>query len=116
VQAASSLGHVGSHTPALRPCQPAAASAQACTNLQDEPLEIVPISRHHWVGRYRGDPTPVAEAPTQTDARAEAYNLARQFGERTIHVHTLDDHHTEHVDPDHRASTPRDVKGQHLEP
>lgn len=77
----------------------------------------MPISRHHWVVRYEGDPTPVAEAPTQTDARVEALNfVARQFGDRTIHVHELDgDCHTDYVDPDRRAPTPRDVKGPHFE-
>jgi hypothetical protein len=80
-------------------------------------LEVVPISRQHWVVRYEGDTTPIAEASTQTDARAEARNFARQFGEPAIHVHELDGEcHTEHVDPDFRAPTPRDVKGPHVEP
>lgn len=80
-------------------------------------LEIVPLSRHHWVVRYEGDPTPVAEAATLTDARAEARNHARQFGETLIHVHELDgEQHVEEIDPDYRAPTPADVKGPAVEP
>jgi hypothetical protein len=80
-------------------------------------LEIVELSREHWVVRYEGDPTPLAETRHQTEARAEALNWARQFGESTIHVHELDGGcHTEHVDPDFRAPTPADVKGPHVEP
>jgi hypothetical protein len=80
-------------------------------------LEIVPLSRHRWVVRYEGDVTPLAEHPTQADARAEARNWARQFGESTIHVHELDGGcHTEHVDPDFPAPTPADVKGPVVEP
>ena len=44
-------------------------------------LEIVPLSRHRWIVRYEGDVTPLSEHPTQADARAEARNWARQFGE-----------------------------------
>jgi hypothetical protein len=80
-------------------------------------LEIVPLSRHHWVVRYEGDVTPLAETETLTDALAEARNFARQFGEPAIHVHELDgEMHTEEVDPDYRAPTPADVKGPHVEP
>ena len=80
-------------------------------------LEVVPISRQHWVVRYEGDNTPIAEAPTQTDARAEARNFARQFGETRIHVQELDGgRHDVLVDPDFRAPTPADVKGPHVEP
>ena len=75
-------------------------------------LEIVPLSRHRWAVRYEGDVTPLSEHATQTDARAAARNWARHFGEPAIHVHELDGEcHTEAVDPDFRAPTPRDVKG-----
>ena len=75
-------------------------------------LEILPLSRHRWIVRYEGDTTPLSEHPTQTEARAEARNWARQFGETLIHVHELDgDAHTETVDPDYFAPTPADVKG-----
>jgi hypothetical protein len=80
-------------------------------------LEILPISRHHWVVRYAGDVTPLAEASTLTEARAEAINYARQFGEPRILVHELDgEQHVERVDPDFSAPTPADVKGPHVEP
>jgi alpha-beta hydrolase superfamily lysophospholipase len=80
-------------------------------------LEIVPLSRHRWIVRYEGDPTPLAEQPTQADAVAEARNFARQFGETRIHVQELDGgRHDVLVDPDFRAPTPADVKGPHVEP
>jgi uncharacterized protein DUF2188 len=80
-------------------------------------LEVVPLSRHRWVVRYEGDQVPLSEHGTQTDARFEARNWARQFGVTAIHVHELDGEcHTEHVDPDFRAPTPADVKGPHVEP
>jgi hypothetical protein len=59
-------------------------------------LEIVPLARHRWVVRYEGDPVPLSEHQTLTDARAEARNWALQFGDDAIHVHELDgDCHTE---------------------
>jgi hypothetical protein len=80
-------------------------------------LEILPLSRHRWVVRYEGDPTPLSEHETQEDARAEARNWARQFGEPEVHVHELDGgFHTEFIDPDFRAPTPADVKGPKVEP
>jgi Uncharacterized protein conserved in bacteria (DUF2188) len=80
-------------------------------------LEILPLSRHRWVVRYEGDPAPLSEHPTETDAVAEARNWARQFGEPLIHVHELDGGlHDVEVDPDFRAPTPADVKGPHVEP
>ena len=80
-------------------------------------LEVLPLSRHHWVVRYEGDTTPLSEHPTLTDARADARNWARQFGEPLIHIHGLDGEcHTEPVDPDFRAPTPADVKGSAVEP
>jgi hypothetical protein len=80
-------------------------------------LEILPLSRHRWIVRYEGDVTPLAEHATLADARAEARNHARQFGEPVIHVHELDGEcHTEEVDPDFRAPTPADVKGPRVEP
>jgi hypothetical protein len=80
-------------------------------------IEIVPLSRHRWIVRYEGDVTPLAEAPTLADARAEARNHARQFGEPIIHVHELDGEcRTEQIEPDFRAPTPADVKGPHVEP
>lgn len=80
-------------------------------------LEILPLSRHRWVVRYAGDPTPLSEHPTLAEARADARNWARQFGEATIHIYELDgETHDESVDPDFRAPTPADVKGPHVEP
>jgi hypothetical protein len=80
-------------------------------------LEILPLSRHRWVVRYEGDPTPLSEHPTLTEARAAARNHARHFGEPTIHVHELDGEcHTEYVDAEFRAFTPADVKGPRVEP
>jgi hypothetical protein len=79
-------------------------------------LEIVPRS-HHWIVRYEGDVTPLSEHETQTEARAEARNWARQFGEPEVHVHELDGRsHSEYIDPDVRAPTPADVKGPVVEP
>jgi hypothetical protein len=80
-------------------------------------LEVLPLARHRWVVRYEGDPTPVSEHSTQTEAKAAARLHARQFGERVIHVHELDGElHTEGVEPDFRAPTPADVKGPKAEP
>jgi hypothetical protein len=80
-------------------------------------LEILPLSRHRWVVRYEGDTVPLAEQPTLTDARAEARNWARQFGETEILVNELDgESHVEHIDPDFPAPTPADVKGPAVEP
>jgi hypothetical protein len=80
-------------------------------------LEILPLSRHRWIVRYAGDPTPLVEQPTLADARAEARNWARQFGESAILVHELDgEAHIEEIDPDFDAPTPADVKGPHVEP
>jgi hypothetical protein len=80
-------------------------------------LEIVPLSRHRWIVRYEGDPTPLSEHPTLAEARVGARNHARLFGEPTIHVHELDGEcHTEYVNSEFRALTPSDVKGPHLEP
>jgi hypothetical protein len=80
-------------------------------------LEILPLARHRWIVRYEGDVTPLSEHATLADARAEARNHARQFGEPSIHVHELDGEcHTEYVDADFRAPTPADVKGPVVEP
>jgi hypothetical protein len=80
-------------------------------------LEILPLSRHHWVVRYEGDVTPLSEHRTLTDARDEAINHARQFGVTRIHIHELDgEQHDEDVLPDFPAPTPADVKGPHVEP
>jgi hypothetical protein len=80
-------------------------------------LEIRPVTRHRWIVRYEGDVTPLAEAPTLEEARAEARSFAMQFGEPVVHVHELDGGcHTEDIDPPFRAPTPRDVKGPHVEP
>jgi hypothetical protein len=80
-------------------------------------LEITPLSRHRWVVRYEGDPTALSEHETLSEARSEARNHARQFGERVIHVHELDgDYRTEFVEPEFEAPTPRDVKGPRVEP
>lgn len=85
--------------------------------MTDHHLEIVPISRHHWVLRYEGDVTPLSEHATLTEARAAAVNYARQFGEPKIHVHELDgETHDEEVEPDFPAPTPADVKGRTVEP
>jgi hypothetical protein len=78
--------------------------------MTDHHLEIVPLSRHHWIVRYEGDETPLSEHATLADARAEARNHARQFGEPIIHVHELDGEcRTERIEPDFRAPTPADV-------
>jgi hypothetical protein len=80
-------------------------------------LEVLPLSRQHWIVRYVGDVTPLSEHPTLTEAREEAINHARQFGEPVIHVHELDgEEHIERVYPDFTAPTPADVKGPHVEP
>jgi hypothetical protein len=80
-------------------------------------LEIVPLSRQHWIVRYAGDVTPLSEHPTLSEARQAAINHARQFGEPQIHVHELDgEEHDEFIEPDFRAPTPADVKGPHVEP
>ena len=80
-------------------------------------LEVLPMSRHRWVVRYEGDPTPLSEHATLTEARAGARLHAGQFGEETIHVHELDgETHVEHVVPHYDAPTPADVKGPHVEP
>jgi hypothetical protein len=80
-------------------------------------LEVVPLSRHHWIVRYAGDVTPLSEHATETDAVAEARNHARLFGEPAIHVQELDGgRRTEYVDPEFRAPTPADVKGPAVEP
>jgi uncharacterized protein DUF2188 len=64
-------------------------------------LEVLPLSRHRWVVRYEGDSTPLAELPTQKEARAHARRTA---GPRRI-------------DPDFHAPTAKDVKpGPKLEP
>jgi hypothetical protein len=65
----------------------------------------------------RGDVTPVAEAPTLSEARVEAINYARRFGEPQILVYELDgEPHEERVRRDLGAPTPADVKGPHGEP
>jgi hypothetical protein len=80
-------------------------------------LEVLPLSRHRWVIRYEGDPTPLGEHPTLTEALADARTYARSFGEPLIHVHELDGEcHTVEVEPEFRAPTPADVKGPHVEP
>jgi hypothetical protein len=85
--------------------------------MTDHILEILPLSRHHWVVRYEGDVTPLSAHPTLSEARAAAINHARQFGERVVRVHELDGElHEEAVDPDFVAPTPADVKGPHVEP
>jgi hypothetical protein len=87
------------------------------TSMAKRHLEIVPLTRHRWVVRYEGDVTPLSELPTQTEARAEARNWARQFGITAIHVHELDgESHVERVDPDFPAPTPADVKGPTVKP
>ena len=80
-------------------------------------LEILPLSRHRWIVRYEGDSVSLSEHATLADARADARNWARQFGEPAILVHELDgETHVESVDPDFRAPTPADVKGPVAEP
>jgi hypothetical protein len=80
-------------------------------------LEILPLSRHRWIVRYEGDSVSLSEHPTLADARVDARNWARQFGEPAILVHELDgETHVESVDPDFRAPTPADVKGPVVEP
>ncbi len=80
-------------------------------------LEILPLSRHRWIVRYEGDSVSLSEHATLADARADARNWARQFGEPAILVHELDgETHVESVHPDFRAPTPADVKGRVVEP
>ena len=80
-------------------------------------LEILPLSRHRWIVRYEGDSVSLSEHATLADARVDARNWARQFGEPAILVHELDgETHVESVDPDFRAPTPADVKGPVAEP
>ncbi len=80
-------------------------------------LEILPLSRHQWIVRYEGDDPPLSEHPTLADARAEARNWARQFGEPVILVHELDGEcHVEGIEPEFRAPSPADVKGPVVEP
>lgn len=80
-------------------------------------LEILPLSRHHWVVRYEGDVTSLSEHTTLSEARAAAVNHARQFGESTIRVHELDGElHDECIDPDFRAPTAADVTRKTVEP
>jgi hypothetical protein len=80
-------------------------------------LEVRPRSRHDWLVSYEGDPTPLSEHATQTEAVAAARNWARQFGERVIHVHELDaEIRTVAVEPDFRAPSAADVKGPSVEP
>lgn len=75
-------------------------------------LEILPLPRQRWIVKYEGEVTPLSEHATLNDARAEARNHARVFGEPIIHVHELDGGwHTEYVDPDFVAPRPADVKG-----
>ena len=79
-------------------------------------LEIVPLSSHRWILRYEGDTVSLSEHATLADARPDARNWARQFGEPAIVVHELDgESHIETVDPDFRAPTPADVKGPVVE-
>ncbi len=72
----------------------------------------MPLSRHRWVVRLEGDPTPLAEATTLTDARAEARNGARVMGVPSIVVHELDGKiHTEHISRRYRTPKPRRGRG-----
>jgi hypothetical protein len=85
--------------------------------MTDHPLEVRPRSRHDWIVSYEGDPTPLSEHATQSEALVAARNWARQFGEPVIRVHELDGEiRTDAVDPDFRAPTPADVKGPGVEP
>jgi hypothetical protein len=85
--------------------------------MTDHHLEVRPRSRHDWVVSYEGDPTPLSEHATQSEAVAAARNWARQFGERVIHVHELDaEIGTVAVEPDFRAPSVADVKGPSVEP
>jgi hypothetical protein len=96
---------------------PQARAAYCAMAMTGHRLEILPLSRHHWIVRYAGDTTPLSEHETRTDAVAEARNWARQFGEVEIDVHGLDgDIDVIPVDPDFEAPTPADVKGPHVEP
>jgi hypothetical protein len=67
-------------------------------------LEVVPLSRHRWVVRLEGDPTPLSQATTLTEARAEARNQARLMGVPGIVVHELDGEcHIEHISLGYRT-------------
>ena len=72
----------------------------------------MPLSRHRWIVRYEGDTVSLSEHTTLADARADARNWARQFGEPAILIHELDgESHVETVDPDLPAPMPADVEG-----
>jgi hypothetical protein len=80
-------------------------------------LEVLPLSKQHWVVRYEGDATPLSERPTLEEALAEARIHAKEFGEPVIHVHGLNGSvRLAQVEPEHRAPTPADVKGPRVEP
>jgi hypothetical protein len=80
-------------------------------------LEVLPRSKEHWIVRYEGDATPLAETSTRAEAIAEARLHARNFGEPLIHVHGLDGScDTAEVEPDWPAPTSADVPGPHVEP
>ena len=73
-------------------------------------VEIRPLSRHRWVVRLEDDPTPLAEAPTLTEARAEARNQARLMGIPSIVVYELDGEcHTEYVSLGYRTPSVAEV-------
>src|SRR4051812_31419542 len=61
---------------------------------------------------YQGDPTPIGRYETLGETETQARSFAREFGIDTIVVHERDGEvRVQHVEPEHPAPTPRDVKG-----
>ncbi|MEA2288320.1 MAG: hypothetical protein QOD55_317 [Solirubrobacteraceae bacterium] len=80
-------------------------------------LDVLPLSRHRWIVRHEGDPTPLSEHTTLSDAKAQARILARRFGEPVIHVHELDGEvHDEGVPPADWLPPAAEIKRPRAEP
>ena len=75
-------------------------------------IHIMPAGRRRWTVAYEGDPTPISEHDSQSEAETWARSHAREFGEAEIIVHHLDDTQSyQQVDPEREAPTSADVKG-----
>jgi hypothetical protein len=73
-------------------------------------LEVRPVSCHRWIVRLEDDPTPLAEAPTLSEARAAARNQARLMAIPTIVVHELNGEcHTEYISLGYRTPSVAEV-------
>lgn len=74
-------------------------------------LEVLPVSRHRWVVRFEGDPAPLSEHPSLSDATVAARSFARRFHEPVIRVHELDgEEHDEHVAPNEWTPAAGEIK------